>query len=527
MDRCSPDRRRSLGVHAVSRTTQRPKSRGAAALPKRRPWAAVLVVVLVTLLGLQALSRWIPPLQSPDELSHLVRIASLTEGQWVPVTQPGGSTGGSIDVGLTILARAYAPVIRDRNAPVPEEDRQLVQRQGWTGSTVHGEAPGSAVVLPLAYAPAATGLALGRALEWTVLDSYHLARFVSQAFCVAVIGMAVWIWRPPLLALAVLLLPMSLFQMSSPVVDGPAHALTLLVLSMLMRLRSNPSMGLAVATATLLAALVTIRLHLLPLLALPLWWGWRGMRAAQASGGSGRMKLAVPGVLPQRVATALVVAGFAAVLACGLWVLWALMTVVDTRVQRPLSTGGVLMHYLSNPQDLWGVISRTFSDLERLRFLSDSFIGNLGWLDTRLPEEAYAVLWWGLGALLLLGLPWRETLRGNAMDRGLLLGCALMSVTIAFALMLLTWSPFPTEKIEGVQGRYFIAPAMVLAFALGGWSGRGFGDVGDDSISAAGRSRWPTLQTAGLIAFALASLWFLVPTLMARYPHWAASSLWG
>ncbi len=493
------------------------------------------MIASLALVVLQVVARWMPPLQSPDELSHLIRIASLSQGQWAPTTQPGASSGFSFDLGLASLARAFVPVIKDRNADVPPEDRALVREQGWTGSMFYGEAPGSASVLPLVYAPAALGLTIGRALDWTILESYHLARLVSQAACVLIMALAAWIWRPPVLAWAVLLLPMSVFQMSGPVVDGPSHAVTLLAMSMMMRLRAQPTRALAAATVAVALVLVTVRLHLLPLLLLLVWWGWRGLRLAGAqartSSAGGSRKPASVGPTLAPVARTLLLSGMTALVACGLWVVWVLATVVDTRIQRPLSTGGVALHYLTHPLDLWDVISRTFTDEDRLMFLADSFIGNLGWLDTKLPEEAYGLLWMGLGLMALLSLPWRDGLRGTAADRLLLVVCALTSVAIAFALMLLTWSPFPTAMIEGVQGRYFIAPAIVLAYALGVWPTA----MGTERPASRARPQqasmgsWvgPALQGFALAAFAGTSLWYLASTLMTRYPSWTHGSLWG
>jgi uncharacterized membrane protein len=426
-----------------------------------------------------------------------------------PVTQPGLSTGGYFDWGLDPLARVYLTEIKNIHQPVSQEDRDLVATQRWTGKAKLGEAPGSVSVMPLAYLPAALGLALGRALDWTVLESYHLARISSQLFCVGLIVLAAWLWRPPVLAWAVMLLPMSLFQMCSPVVDGPAHALALLSLSLLMRLRAKPSVVLALATPAALLVLVTVRLHMLPLLLLPLWWAL----ASQFSNRRGSSRM------PPDVARYLFLASVAGLALCVLWVVWVLCTVVDLRVQRPMSTGGVAWHYLSQPQDLWAVVTRTLADTDRLMFYADSFIGNLGWLDTRLPEEAYEALWWGLGALAFLSLPWfsRPGIRG--IDRILLATCAVGAVVIAFALMLLTWTPFPAVMIEGVQGRYFIAPALVLAYALGDWP--------TPAASETGSAFWPWVQIAALIGFAAVSLWFLVPTLINRYPAWTHGGLWG
>ena len=365
--------------------------------------------------------------------------------------------------------------------------------------------------MPLAYAPAAVGLALGRALDWTVLESYHLARLSSQLFCVGLMALATWIWRPPVLAWGVLLLPMSLFQMCSPVVDGPAHALTLLSLSLLMRLRAQPSAVLALATSAALLVLVTVRLHMLPLMLLPLWWALRGL------GSSGR---SLPkGQIPKDVARYLLMSSILGFALCALWVVWVLGSVVDTRVQRPIGTGGVAWHYLSQPQDLWAVVTRTFADTDRLMFYADSFVGNLGWLDTRLPEDAYETLWWGLGALAVLSLPRLTRPVMCAIDRVLLIVCALGAVVIAFALMLLTWTPFPAVMIEGVQGRYLIAPALVMAYALG--------DGSEPQPSEAAGGFWTWIKIGALTGFGATSLNFLIPTLIGRYPAWSHGGLWG
>lgn len=486
--------------------------------------AAVAVLLLVTL---QLLGRWIPPLQSPDELSHLIRVASMAEGEVLAITEPGVSTGGKFDLALAALAKAHVPVITERDPRVPVEDIELARSQRWLGQQIYGEAPGSAIYLPVIYAPATLGLAIGQTLGWTVMDSYHLARLTSQLFCVAVLLWAIWLWPPPLLACALLLLPMSLFQMVAPVVDGPAHALTLLAMSMLMRLRQAPTRAWAWGTAACLVVLVTARMHLLPLLLVPLWWAWRRPWEVSGTVTGSRVNLAQP----------LAWAGAAAITATLAWAVWAASSVVDTRVQRTVGNGAVALHYLLHPQDLWDVFARTFTDEHRPQFLTDSFIGNIGWLDTRMPEAAYPTLWWGLAAMMVLGLPWWGQRRGTGLDRIALALCALGSSFLVFMLMLITWSPFPTDLIEGVQGRYFIAPAIVAAYAFAPWplpsggltraagmrqarGGRAQGASGEPRFA---RAVW--LVAIGV--FSVISLSFLAETLLARYPAWARGGLFG
>ena len=41
------------------------------------------------------------------------------------------------------------------------------------------------------------------------------------------------------------------------------------------------------------------------------------------------------------------------------------------------------------------------------------------------------------------------------------------SALLAFFALAVTWNDYPVRVIEGLQGRYFIIPAMLLAAALG------------------------------------------------------------
>lgn len=470
-----------------------------------------LVTVMVTgliFILLQAAARFIPPLQSPDELSHVVRIASLVEGEWIPVTPPGGSTGAHFDLALVSLSRAYVPLIKEARPSVDIEAQQGPQRQTWLGQTAFGEAPGSAVYLPVVYLPAAIGLALGKALEWPIADSYHLARAFSHAFCALLLGAAFRLWRPPLIAWAILALPMAWFQMASPVIDGPAHAMTVLLLSLTFWMVTKPGPRLPQwsvwAWVVLGISVVTARLHFAPVLAIP--WVLAGLTAAS--------------VIHQRrwlVIAATATVGVAA------WVLWVLFTVSDLRVVRPLSTGDIIRHYLTHPDALWAVFARTFTHTDRWEFLVTSFVGNLGWLDTQLAPPAYTWLTLGLVALLCVSvglalhrpaLEPRTRLPTTLVRSALGIGAGL-SVLIAFLLMLWTWSPFPTELIEGVQGRYLLGPALLLSYA-----------VGDSGPPRRGLP-WGVTGWVFSLGFTGLSAWFLWHTLLARYPEWARGSLWG
>ena len=48
----------------------------------------------------------------------------------------------------------------------------------------------------------------------------------------------------------------------------------------------------------------------------------------------------------------------------------------------------------------------------------------------------------------------------------MLIACAFGSLAIIFFAMLISWTPHPASLIDGVQGRYFLIPAMMFAYAL-------------------------------------------------------------
>lgn len=463
----------------------------------------------------------------------MVRVAALVEGELLPTTPAERNTGAHFDVGLSALAIAFAPLIREANPNVDPRIKEAVKHQRWVNQKIFDESPGSAVYTPVIYAPATLGLAIGKSLNLTVLQSYHLARFTSHAVCAAVLGVAVAVFSPPLLAGLVLLLPMALFQMASPVIDGPSNALTLLILSMLWRLVQQ---GERVSGRWLTlwgvgaVVLITSRLHLLPMLLVPVMvaWSLRGHRSA---------------------ARAWLITAMLSVLMVLSWTIWTLLEVRDLRVVRSMGTGESALYYLSHPTELMAVLARTLTDTARLEFLWTSFLGNLGSLDTRLSETTYALLGTGLAiGLVLTGLQ-AVANRGSGrratsdattawhrdpvqtMRLGLVIS-AIASVLSVFLLLLWSWTPYPAVLIEGVQGRYFIAPALLLCYAAASQSAQHCAGVSGEHVAGSGpfgavvRHRLLNWAACGLLmVFALASFDSLWNVLGLRYPDWAMSNL--
>lgn len=437
-------------------------------------WAALVVLAM----GLSAL---IPPMQSPDEHSHVMRAYALAHGEFLLDTPPGQSTGAPIDEGLLLFVRPYLmKVVTERASRLTPADKEMAHGLKWRHKEHFFPIPGTGYYFPLAYLPHAAALGIGEALDWSIIHSYRLARAACIATIAALLIAAFRVLRPPLLAVALLALPMTVYQMLQPTLDGVTTALAVLALSLFTR-RMMDEEGGSPREGWLLAAclfvVATTRVHLFPLMALPLFLAWR-RRSWRAA-------------LP----------GLAATVAALAWTGYAITHTVDERVKRAQGTGELVRHYVLHPFDYLRVVWNSLTDDKLATEYSRSFIGVIGWLDTHMALYWYTALWIGLGVCLVLTLAIAAPQR-NAAGRGVLAALGLASVGLAFFALLVTWTPHPATTVEGIQGRYFIVPALALAYALAPAPG------------PRRAARWPWAVAA---LFTGVALYALIATILGRY----------
>lgn len=440
---------------------------------------------------LSVLSLLVPPMQSPDENAHLMRAEMLSRGQWLLHPPPFGtpvelaSPGGEVDAGLAQYSHAFMETIAPPGGPAPAAVREKTAHWNWAHATVFYPAPGTGYYFPLIYAPQALALWLGRTLGWSVPDSYQLARSCALLVVCLLTAMA-WRHTPPNPAvIAVATLPMGLFQAVSPTLDGITTALALLAISQFIAHArtppAEPGQSLPWGFLACILLLVTSRTHLLPLLLLPVFLAWKRQSAAAWA------------------ATALLVA------ACLAWLGFAMASTTDGRVVREHSTTEIVLLYAGHPAEFLALLGRTLGNHELVRFYGQSFIGILGWLDTPLKSARYGMLSAGLLLAASLSFLWRRP--ADAPARWLLCAVALASSLLVFVALAVTWTPYAAPAIAGVQGRYFVVPALLLGYALGD--------------AAPHRPTWQQWGLRGLaVAMVLASLAALVETLVQRYAFW-------
>lgn len=140
-------------------------------------------------------------------------------------------------------------------------------------------------------------------------------------------------------------------------------------------------------------------------------------------------------------------------------------TTVYPRIAVGTSTGSVALFYLKNPSAFFDVLMTTLSKSDVVNFYRDSFFGILGWLDTRFSEKTYDYLAKCMLLIALFSVSVKK-LYTEWTPRLAVLFCALFSIFLIFFALLISNNPHPATQIEGVQGRYFLVPMIMIAYAI-------------------------------------------------------------
>ncbi|EDZ98946.1 membrane protein-like protein [Burkholderia sp. H160] len=302
--------------------------------------------------------------------------------------------------------------------------------------------PNASPYLPLAYIPQAIGLRIGQTMDLGVGTSYRLARTASLVAIAALLTLSFQIFRPNALVLCILALPMTMFQIVSATQDGISIAWLILSVSLfrrgIEREQTFPSwMGVLLIISTFLV--ISSRPQLFPIALFPasIFWLRNDRRALAATAIAALNALA--------------------------WIINGLGVVNMIHI-RTMTAGQILSMYSHHPVDLIAVFARTLTDPGYLAFYWHWFVGIPGWLDTPMPASIYKLS----AVALIVAAAISFSREVSRCARWLPIFCAVTAIGLAFFAMLITWTDQPAQFIDGVQGRYFTAPAVLIAYALGG-----------------------------------------------------------
>ncbi|MCM3272398.1 DUF2142 domain-containing protein [Paenibacillus elgii] len=150
--------------------------------------------------------------------------------------------------------------------------------------------------------------------------------------------------------------------------------------------------------------------------------------------------------------------------------LWMFLLQLSISAQEESNSLGLqqMMFILHHPMDYFLILIRTFREYDF--YYLNSFIGNLGWLDTNFPYNF--ILFYALFLILLAIVDTNQEVIISFRRKILV---ALLFAVIIFLIetsLYITWTSIPQiggighKVVSGVQGRYFIPCSLLLLLLL-------------------------------------------------------------
>ena len=389
-------------------------------------------------LALLLLACTMPPLQNADEAVHTLRADQISHFNFMPVPLPNGAVGGMADPGIVTELQEVSALTLHRERKVT---RDMYQPLPW-GTPVLIGFQNAVIYPPIFYFPAAAAMRAARHFDILLPHALVVARIAMGVTTITLgtlaialaDGAAIWLF-------AILLLPMSMALAAAVTQDGPMLGAAALAAALCLRLR-DPLVAYARPAFAILCVLLALlgmarppyAAFCLILLTVRAPAGWRP-------------------------------AGIAFVLGCT--AAWGAANAAYVALPHwptgPVDPARQLHGLLRHPGHWLPLLAATWHEFGPIWRLG--FIGYLGWLDVDLPAYyhhlARLFLALALGAAILAG--------GFARARHAFI--VILAITGALAGILLiqylTWSVAGAPTIDGVQGRYALAPALLLGAALG------------------------------------------------------------
>jgi len=440
-----------------------------AAIPIER--LAALGVFVLFVVPLVVLCAWrVPTGLVPDEPTQVARVASVLNGQIIGhrVTTMNRASGGQ-DAGVTanfgLVVAAFAGTGKAAPAPFntsPTKRLEWVRSILWSPGPIFVSSVNTAAYAPVAYIPAALGMGvaiLGGALPHAAIIGARLGN--ALAFSLLGIAALMLARRGRLLILVTLALPMTIWLAGSANQDGVVIAVAVLGVALLTR--AGPTAfwcGCAALAAVALQKPPYLPLAVLPLIA-PQGLSWRALQERLPGG----IAVAVPGLL-----WSMAVVTFVAVplLPSPLYHPGPLWPGNHADLFHSANAAAQLQGLLHHPIRAALLPVRTL--VGQFQELWHQFIGVLGILTIPLPHRLYT-LWWlallsALGPLAARPNIGEDGITRLPVTRLLVVAAMLCSAELIFLTLYLTWTPVGMDRIDGVQGRYFIPMLPVVVFVV-------------------------------------------------------------
>jgi hypothetical protein len=452
----------------------------------------------------------VPPGEVPDEPFHILRAASILNGEIIGHRATVASNGTSVAVSgvyvdrqLLFAASGLWPMTGE-----PKMTRTISGRLGglrWTGNHDFIPAPNTAIYFPAFYLPAALGLGIARLAGVQPFHAIIVGRLVDS-LCYVLIGyFALLIARRcRLLLFVTLMVPMSLSLAASFSMDSGLIAFSVLASALLTRSEAGDKWAeICFWLAGLALALVFVSKPPYLLFGILMLQPTRGHAAP------GRSLRARAGGFLLAVLPALVWAGTGVRHAITPFPRadyhpGPLYPGDHNMVFHSTDPGAQLQVFLADP---WRLFTMPFQAMMlQAKWLFREMIGVLGWSDIVLPSSIY-LLWTAAFAAACLGdvLGDKDEKPGPAPPDSVIVLCAGIATTfVIFIFQYLTWASVGNPEILEVRGRYLLPILALTALAI-------------PRIRFAGGDVWRTAFAAVPVVASAAGLVALPIAIVRRY----------
>lgn len=406
----------------------------------------------------------IPPLQMPDEDSHIKKAYAVSCFKLLPEQNEVGQPGNYLPAALIDFEKAH----RDMRGNISlKYSYGLFYSSGYQQSINTQDMVFCIYHLfeshPLLYFPQSIGMAFGRGLFFfrgymSPLDLMIFGRLFNLMFFLVTGYMAIQLI--PFMKytlLLILTLPMTLSLAASLSYDVMTIGICSITIALLLRYAYKTE--ILKITKAHLAILCLCAIILFPCkhVYYPVFFLFMSIPSEKFN--SIKQKFLF----------------FFIILSSGilLYLLWILAVKINyAQVPESLFKVGLSQEQigfvLQNPFRYLSIIVNTFSQMSG--FYISSFIGILGSLDTNFPFAFIALM---SLFLIITSIAEGESAKISGRDRVLFLGTAFFILLLIITALYVTWTPLPhigmvgNPIVIGVQGRYFIPVAVLFLISIG------------------------------------------------------------
>lgn len=394
-----------------------------------------------------------PPFQSPDEPEHFYRSFQISEGHLVAQKRQNG-IGGDLPESLYVTAKMFHRLILQPERKQNIEDIfNLLSLPLNKDNRIFTHFPNTAVYSPIPYLPQALAISLGKLFYFSPLLLMYLGRISNLLIWVLLVYFAIKLtpfckWLFFLLAL----MPMSLFQAASLSADSFTNCLSFLLIALFLRIAFTENSAIQkrhiyiLVILSLLLSLSKQVYFLIPLLFLLIPTDKFGAR--------------------KKYFAIFFFFFFMNIVVLLIW--YSIIDIVRDiyKIYKlyeiySVSPDKQMLFILSHPLEYCRILVMTY--MENWKIYMDSFVGQLGHLDTSL-SELFRVSY--LTILIFVALAdTHESIVISLKQRCLIFLTLVASFIVINTIAYVGWTPVGKKFIGGIQGRYFI-PISPLFFLL-------------------------------------------------------------